>query len=204
MKLSETSAFDENLYCNLDIDRLVVYVLFYLEGNSIQLTLENIIVGAFRLFPCKFSLFGFPEYPDSARVEKSLWRSRGKERQWIGGKTRQGYSLNRRSYMIAEHVMKDLEIKSGIKRSSRGNKRLRRWEKIIMEIEKSSAYKKYIDDRTDSITESEFCYVLQGTLDSPKEILNENLLTLKTMAKDLDNQEIERFLYILESKFSKF
>jgi len=204
MKLSETSAFDEDLYCNLDIDRLVVYVLFYLEENSIQLTLENIIVGAFRLFPGKFSLFGFPEYPDSARVEKSLWRSRGKERQWIGGKTRQGYSLNRRSYMIAEHVMKDLKIKNGIKRSSRGNKHLRRWEKIIMEIEKSSAYKKYIDDRTDLITESEFCYVLQGTLDSPKEILNENLLTLKTMAKDLDNQEIERFLYILESKFSKF
>lgn len=204
MKLNEISAFDEDLYRNLDIDRLVVYVLFYLEENNIQLTIENIIIGAFKLFPNKFSLFGFPEYPDSARVEKSLWRSRGKERQWIGGRTRQGYSLNRRSYMIAERVSQDLQIESGIENSSKENKRLRRWEKIIKEIEKSTAYKKYMDDCTDSITESEFCYVLQGTLDSPKEILNENLITLKTMARDLKNEEIEKFLCKLECKFSKF
>lgn len=204
MNLNEIDALPEETYHNLDIDRLIVYAMVYLEKKDIQLTLENIVVGAYKLFPYKFSLFGFPEYPDCARVEKSLWRSRGKERQWLGGKTRQGYSLTRRSYMIAEEVSKDLSNEKEIQIIVKESTHLRRWEKIVKELEKSSAYEKFKNKRGDSITESEFCYVLQATLDSPKKILNENLVTLKMIAQDLNYQEVGDFLDILEIKFYEF
>jgi len=204
MNIREISPIQKSQYQDIDLDRLIVYTMAFLNKYDIRLTLENIIVGAYKLFPGKFSLSGFPEYPDATRVEKSLWRCKGRNKQWITGKTPHGYSLNRKSY----HIVQDVEnhFSNSLERLdvNKGKARTRRGEIIIREIEKSNAFEKYKNDEIAKISESEFCFLLQTTLDSPKNILNENLSALKLFAEEFNRSDILIFLNKLEKKFEYF
>jgi hypothetical protein len=80
-KVKELKPIDGSSYELMDLDRLVIYTVVELQKLGIELSLENIIVGAFKLFPKRFSIIGYPEFPDATRVEKSLWRCRGKS-EW--------------------------------------------------------------------------------------------------------------------------
>jgi hypothetical protein len=103
-KLLLLEEVEASLYEGIDLDRLVVYAVAKLSGIQQDLSLENIIVASFKLFPKKFSLLGYGEYPDATRVEKSLWRSEGRKRGWVGGMTAHGYSLTEKGRLIASHV----------------------------------------------------------------------------------------------------
>jgi hypothetical protein len=190
--------FDETRYESIDIDRLVMYTAVELERRGIELSLENIIVGAFTLFPKRFSLLGYPQYPDATRVEKSLWRCKGKKK-WIGGKTRHGYQLTDRTRAIARQTAAQLSVPA-LRRRKVGT-RERRKETIVRELMSSPAYLKYAKGSKESVTEADFCYALQGTLDSPKEILRENLASLRTVAEELERGDLAAFLDWLQKQF---
>lgn len=49
------------------------------EGRAILLDFDDIVVEAFTMFPDEFTLQKYPEYPDSANVEKSLHGSLKKQ-----------------------------------------------------------------------------------------------------------------------------
>jgi len=194
---------ESNDYGPIDLDRLVIYTIVELERLGIDLSLENIIVGAFKLFPKKFSLSGYPEFPDATRVEKSLWRSRGKNRQWITGKTRYGYAINEKTRSIARQIADELRI-SPLNKERKISPKPRRKDAILKEVEDSSAYSKYAGGNRESISEAELCYLLQGTLDSSRVTLRENLLSLKEFANELERKDILNFLSWLESRFMNF
>jgi hypothetical protein len=80
----------------------------------------------------------------------------------------------------------------------------RRKESIIAEVISSPAFQKYVEGKRQTISEAECCYVLQGTLDSLRETLRENLNSLKIIAEELQRSDINEFLTFLEDKFSKF
>ncbi len=195
---------NEDEYTNIDLDRLVVYAMVHLDEINIPLSIENIIIASFILFPKKFSILGYPQYPDATRVEKALWRSKSKNRQWIGGKTKHGYILNRKSFMIADEVSNILNC-SYIKDEKKFKRnQTRRGEIIIRDIERSSAYAKFISNQKNTITESDLCYLLQGTLNSPKEILKENLELLINLANEVDREDIEKLLFFLKETFEYY
>lgn len=81
------------------------------EEAGVDLSLENIVIAAFRLFPNKFSLLTYPEHPDAIRVDKALRRCNAKDRQWLMGKTSQGFALTQRGRreleLARETVQKD-------------------------------------------------------------------------------------------------
>jgi len=200
--MNRIKAFDPSTYENADLDSLVVYTAVVLEHLGVELSLENIIVGAFKLFPKRFSLLGYPEFPDATRVEKSLWRCKGKEKKWIDGKTRHGYLLNDKSEIIAKQTKDQL---SGLAlRKPRNASRMRRKDSLLKEIIDSPAYSKYISGEGESISQSEFCYLLQGTLDSSRETLKENLVSLKRLTEELQQGDILEFLNWLEQRFKNF
>ncbi|MEW6355182.1 MAG: hypothetical protein AB1696_02560 [Planctomycetota bacterium] len=201
-KLKALEEFDSSCYEAIDLDRLVIYTAVELEKVGVTLFLENIVVAAFRLFPKKFSLPGYPEYPDSARVEKSLWRSRGKRRRWIGGKTPHGYLITDVTKLVAAQTAEELSGVSAPKPTIAS--RLRRREAILREVTNSPAYQKYVDGRVEMISRSDFCYLLQGTLDSSKDTLRDNLLSLKEFARELGRMDLLKFLDGLEDRFKDF
>jgi hypothetical protein len=172
-----------------------------LEQLGINLSFENIIVGAFKLFPDKFSLSGWSEYPDATRMEKCLWRS-GKKRQWIAGKKRLGYLVTERTRAIAKQTKAQLSGPASGKHKPLADQR--RKTSILREVETASAYLKYTNGKGETISEAEFCYLLQGTLDSSKQTLKENLASLKMFAGELEREDVLKFLDWLEQHFNEF
>ncbi len=201
-KLEELKSFTESKYKNIDLDHLVMYSINELERIKGNLSYENIVVAAYKIFPKKFSLPGFPEYPDSNRVEQCLWRCAGKTRQWLGGKTRQGFSITSKSRIIFNEAVDLLEGRKPTK--TRALSQTRRKEAILVETKNSYAYKKYIEGNSNLITEADFCFLLQGTLDSEKETLERNLGLLKMFADDLEGEEMLKFLDYIEKRFKSF
>ena len=202
-KVENLKTFDEGKYENLDLDRLIMYVMGQLDKLGADLSFENAVVAAFKLFPKKFSLLGFPSYPDSLRVYTCLWRcSTDKNKQWLGGKIRQGFILTDRS---RKFIKETENLLSGISpKEKKASSQTRRKELLLAEIEKSSAYIKYLNGQGNLITEADLCFLLQGTLDSSREILRENFYTLKRYAEELENKDVLKLLSSLEERFKNF
>lgn len=201
-KLEELKPFIESKYKNIDLDHLMMYVIKELERIKVNLSYENAAVAAFRIFPKKFSLPGFPEYPDSNRVDQCLWRCSGKTRQWLSGKARQGFAITPKSRLIFKESEDLLEGRKPTK--TKAHSQTRRKETILAETIESSAYKKFLEGNGNLITEGELCFLLQGTLDSEKDTLKKNLDLLEIFADELERKEITTFLEWIESHFKGF
>jgi hypothetical protein len=153
--------YSPTAYAALDIDRLVVFAAVELQRLGIPLSLENLIVASYKLFPEKFSLDGYSEYPDATRIEKSLWRCRG-EKKWLEGKTRHGYMVSDRSELIAGQVQNTLgRIVVGPHRQA---SRLRRHESILRDAKSSVAYTKYEEGSAETISRGVTCCRERWTL----------------------------------------
>jgi hypothetical protein len=201
-KIEKLKEIKEDKYKNVDLDHLMMYVMGQLEQIGADLSYENAVVAAFKIFPRKFSLPGYPEHPDSNRVEQCLWRCAGKTRQWLSGKARQGFIITNRSRLFIKEAE---DLLSGILyKKTKATSQTRRKESILAEVIASSAYKKYLKGEGDFITEAEFCFLLQGTLDSSKETLKKNFNSLKIFADELVRKDVVEFLDWLEERFKKF
>lgn len=202
-KIEKLTPFDETKYENIDLDHLIMYVMGQLEKIGVDLSFENAVVASFKLFPKKFSLLGFLSYPDSLRVYTCLWRcSTDKKKQWLGGKIRQGFSITERSRIFireTENLLAGLSPKKTLATSQ-----TRRKESLLAEVISSSAYLKYTKGEGESITEAEFCFLLQGTLDSSRESLKENFVSLRMFADELKRKDVMEFLNWLETRFKNF
>ena len=194
--------FEKSLYESVDLDRLVIYAVAKLANMDLELSLENIIVATFKLFPKKFSLVGYTQFPDATRVEKCMWRCKGKKRGWVSGSTPHGYLLTDKGRLIADHASNLLSSPLGGK--SKSMSQTRRKESIVTEVISSPAFQKYLEGKGQAISEAECCYVLQGTLDSLRETLRENLDSLKIIAEELQRNDVTEFLTFLEARFSRF
>ena len=200
--LEELKPFPPHLYEGTNLNWLVLYAVGMLEERRIDLSFEHVVVAAFRLFPKKFSLLGYPKHPDAKRVHDALWRCAYKNRQWLLGKTSQGFAFTERG-------RKELEMaKQALKRGSLPQKKTfsqtRRFEKLLAEVRAAPAYAKYSQATPDKVSEAECCHVLQGTLDSDRRVLADNLTKLKGMATELDQKDIVVFMDWLESRFARF
>lgn len=201
-KIKKLNPIDEEKYKNVDLDHLVMYAMGQLSKIGADLSFENAVVAAFILFPKKFSLSSYSEFPDSDRVMNCLNRCILKNRKWLGGKSRQGYIITERSRRV---ILKAEELLYGWKtKKVKATSQTRRKESILVEVQLSHAYKKYDQGQNDTITEADLCFLLQGTLDSSKETLKENLKSLKNFAEELSRKDILDFLNWLEEHFKKF
>lgn len=200
-KILKLATIKEEKYINVDLDHLMIYAMGELSKLKVDMSFENGVVAAFKLFPKKFALVGYPEYPDSDRVMNCLNRC-VKPKHWLNGRPRQGFILNERSnkYIIeTEHLLNGFT-----QEKSKAFSKTRRKELIIAELMKSPAYTKYLDGHGNRITESEMCNLLQGTLDSDKQILRDNLTSLKLFSEELERGEVNKFLDWLGEQFRSF
>lgn len=201
-KIEKLKPLNVAKYQNVDLNHLVMYAVGQLETIAADLSFENVVAASFKLFPKKFSLLGFPSYPDAKRVHDCLFRCTFKANQWLGGKTRQGFVITDRSKAFikeAEDLLYGLRAKK-----TRVTSKTRRKEFLLEEVLSSPAYLKYANGQGDSITEGDFCFLLQGTLDSSRETLSKNLAVLKSFAGELQQGDILKFLDWLEDRFKDF
>ena len=199
-KVNSLGAIQSSLYVNIDLDHLVMYAVGELENLGVDLSFENISVACFKLFPSKFTLLGYPIYPDVKRTHDCLFRCTYKTKQWLGGKTAQGFIITERSRIFIQEA-KDL-LKGKTTQRVKADSKTRRKEAIISSVTQSIAYLKFQDENRENISNAEICFMLQCTLDSAPETLSRNLKSLKLFTAELENKNLYDFLCWVEKQFN--
>lgn len=195
-------------YENLDLDRLVIYVLFVLEKKKVPLYFDFICVGLFKLFPYKFSLATFTQYPDAYRINNAIRRTTGalsdqNKKRWATGTPEHGFYLTDTGREIAKQVERLLEnpkLQHSYQKPSIKRSRGRSPADDMQEVRSSEAFRKWSMD--EDVNNHEFFAFLKAAPYTPKELLAEHIKRLKTSATTIKDKEITEFLLWLEKKFS--
>ena len=195
-------------YENIDLDRLVIYTLFSLEEKKVPLYFDFICIGLFKLFPHKFSLATFKQYPDAYRINNAIRRTTGalsdqNKKRWANGSPEHGFYLTDIGKEIAKQVKRLLENpnlqkirqKLGVTKS-RGRSPV----EDMQEIRVSEAFKKWFTN--EEVNNHEFFAFLKAAPYTPKQLLVEHLKRLKVSATTTKDKEVLEFLSWLEKKFN--
>ena len=201
--LNGLEAFPIGKYKKMDLDRLAVYTLSILQEDDIPLYFDYIVVALFRLFPQKFSLVNFDEYPDSDRVEKVLLHLKPRDRNWATGTVKMGYVLTETGREVAKQTkefLKHPEMQKGPKISH--ILRTASPENEIEEVRQSELYKKWTGESKNKIGEYDIWAFLHAVPYTPKALLRKYLRELKQSAEEINDGEVINFLKWLEKEYA--
>jgi hypothetical protein len=95
-------------YEDVSLTALTMYSLYWLHEWELRRTIEAVAVLNWRLFPNKFAMVGWPQYPDAFRTNRSLLQGQPKYRNWLTGTASKGFSLNDRGIQIAVDLINRL------------------------------------------------------------------------------------------------
>ncbi len=203
-KRTEIQAFkpiEFEKYVNIGLDHLLMYVVSSLEAIGADLSYENITMGAFRLFPKKFGLTSYPDFPDGKRAHDSIFHCFYKSKGWLTGKTSHGYSISPKG----RQAIKEAEFRiKGRSSSRKAPSKTRRKEALIEDLKNSIAFNKASKGEISEITESEFCNMLQVTLDAPPAIRNANFDALLIYSDEIGDIEANKILAAIEAQFKNY
>lgn len=210
--LTELKPYNAAQYEEIDLTGLTAFVLHFLQTNHVPTTFENVTVALFRLFPNKFALIGFTQYPDATRVNRSLLQLRPKYRNWATGKVVTGFSLTESGLKKVEEVRRSLEGTSSVKASSRNlkmhqardepGKRTMNLEKEIQNIESSPIFAKWRDGNLLQATTLEFLTMLEAYSYTPPKALRGRMSYLNEIASQFGRADISEFLKDVRERFS--
>ena len=190
-----------NSYSSIGLDHLIVFTVDKLSAMNVDLSFENITAAAYKMFPGKFSMSGYPEYPDGKRVHDAIFHCTYKTKRWILGKKKHGYLLSEKGRIAVQETEKMLDGEVTTSRKGQTRSQTRTKEALFVEIRATAAFKKFSAGVIDTISDAEFCYMLQGTLDTSCEALNRNMDTLLVYANDLNDSEMKSVLSALQKHF---
>ena len=103
-QLLDLASKPQAAYESVPLTSLVAYCMYWLKRWDIRQSIEAIAVCAWRLFPLKFAMIGFPDFPDAFRVNRSLLQGQPKYRNFLTGSAKDGFSLNARGVELAEQL----------------------------------------------------------------------------------------------------
>lgn len=195
-------------YAKIPLNDLLVYSMYSLHRQGSAIAAEDIISACFVLFPKRFSLKKYPQWPDSGIVSRR-W-SDCKRRGYLRGNALDGFQLTARGIKRAEKIQKSLgrvKIKPVSKPKPPSLPALTvhpelkaRAKKYIRSIESSDAYRHY--KRRAPLNEYDFRSLLLCTMESPPATLARNLEQFKEYTRIQDRMDLLSFLESSETKFS--
>ncbi len=189
-------------YQDMSYDDLVTYAVYRLVNSHKEATFENIVAEAFTLFPSKFGLRGYPQWPDSAVVNKSWLRCRT-DKQYMVGSVKEGFQLTPRGYRVAEQVEQSLHGNGGQVPSHKTKSETRtRAGRLLRAIEASPLFKYYQEShKLGQVIEEDLADLLLLLPDSPTHRFKSNLEQFKDAARLYDRQDVLAFLAALALRF---
>jgi len=195
--------FDYIKYKDIGLDQLIVYSIYRILRNNEECTFERLVFEAFTLFPEKFKLKRYPQWPNSALINKAWLRCRS-DRGWITGSVKKGFELTHSGEIIAKKIDNLLKKGHSLVRKSDDVKARERYEAIILYVKLSNAYKEYLKNNILKISDAELISFLGGTLETPKRILRQNLNLYIEASKAYKEESIMAFLIECKEKLKSF
>lgn len=208
LNFGEIKPFPEESYLRINSrltqDQMIVFTIDLLTEEKLDATFEEIVVASWKLFPSSFSLIGFPEYPDSAKVNRALLHCRPKYRGYVEGEVKKGFRLNQCGADVADNVKKALRESSGIvgtlnRRRSTG---VTKSDLFMREVEQSQSYKAFIEGNYSEIDILDIAKILH-TEPSLTPELRSNFSKLRKFSEDLNRKDINEFLSYLSSNIKE-
>ena len=190
MQLIKKNSFWDNLqhykpeqYVAESLDPLVIVALFKLYESQKSTSMESIAVTAFKLFPDKFSMTQFPEYPDYMRVFTAV---RMHLKKYVEGNMKRNYFiLNGKGRIFAEEVLERIESGTGSSLKPKAEFKRKKNTKLILAVTKTTGFKKFEDKNLDKINRFDVCETLHCTTEASDEHLRSNLAILQQMANQI-------------------
>jgi hypothetical protein len=194
-------ALDEKVLSHVDNDRLILYVVSALVEQGFEPTFDKIVVAAFKIFPSRFSLIGFSQYPDAKRVHDCLWHCTYKTKRWLSGNAKSGFGLTEKGeYMLNETRSR---LTGEVESSKEFDTKARRKEVYFVELlKKTSAFRKFTEGNGYLISSVEVRELLRVGNETSKEILRKNLLRYLEYAQKLEARDAEEFLKFVQTRWS--
>lgn len=197
--------YPEELYADIALAALAAFAVSRLGDLHIPNTFENLVVTLFKLFPSKFSLVGFKQYPDAASVGRTLLQLGPKYRNWARGSVQKGFVLTDAGNAKAVDVAK---ILSGIitvepKRAKQQNSRPRTMDlsKDIRAIEESLLYRQWKSGSIPHTNSLELFDLLGAYAYTPSRVLKGRMKMLETIATEFERPDILEFLSAIRKEF---
>lgn len=210
LNIADLKPYPLDLYDRVDLNRLTVFTISLLNSLDIPTSLENIAVANFRMFPRRFGLVGFPEYPDVNRVNRALLQLRPKYRNWAMGNAKLGWQLT----VAGEEEAKALTARLGdnsraglnvspseIKAEPSGsNKRTVHAEDVANRVRASTLFAKARAGWKDVDT-LEVYDVLEAYTHTPADALRHRLKRMRNAVQSVGDKEVMAFLDELAQRF---
>ncbi|MHA1961644.1 MAG: hypothetical protein ACW99U_15585 [Candidatus Thorarchaeota archaeon] len=184
------------------IDQFLIYCAWKILQEGDDCTFERLTVECFARFPEKFSLQGYPEYPDSARVNKSWLRCRT-DRGWLLGNVKTSFNLSPSGEAVAVSVERSLGL-GDVKEARRPASRVRtRDDALLRFVRNRPLYGSYLESPKDfAPTDNDIRVLTSSTLDTPRRVVKQNLMQLVDVAKKASEKDLEGFLLACLKSFS--
>lgn len=205
-EILKLSPLESKSYESINLDGLVAYAVSLLENKKIPLYFDFIAVALFKLFPKKFSIANFDQYPDTYRINNAIRRLAGSLRDsgrvtWLTGSVEHGFSITDTGREIAKQVGEMLKNPEWQKVSiPRTRSRGRSPSDDVREVAESDAFRKWRTDQP--VNSHEFFAFLRATPYTPKHLLLEHLKHLVDSATTAEDKEVSEFLAWLEDRFN--
>ena len=188
-------------YMTIDKDRLVLFAVNYLESNRIEPTFDKIVAATFRFFPKKFSLIGFPEYPDGRTIYYCVYNHCTLDKKWLLGNVQSAFKVTERGKYFLDETRKMLEGKIVSTRTHQTNPR-RKETTFISLLKKTNAYKKYLQNEKDLIEKSELLEALRVPSNS-KGLIQIHLTKYMEYAQRINESSVIEFLEFARNKIGR-
>lgn len=196
-KTKKLPLYSEEIYINVPKNHLIVFGIHSVVTQKEECTSERLIKECFTLFPKKFGMTRYSQWPDTLRFDRDLRKLR--EQGLITGNPKISFSLTKFGEKLAKET--GAILKTGARRKieyKTGRGTDINW---INYLKKSEQFQRFLKDKKRfSITEMEFRNLLRCTLESPIRILKQNLLYSKNLAKEFKEKKLVKFLEVCSQK----
>ena len=195
--VKDLKPFKEKQYKNITQDQLAIFTMYFLEQQGIPLYFEYIGVALFKLFPQKFSLVTFKEYPDLYRISNLLrLHLRPSDRNYAVGNIKTNFSITPLGKEVAKETEKKLNnpnLQSKVLAEKDINKRVKSIQGDISEILSSDLFKKWQIDK-ENISEFDILSFLGVMSFTKADVVKKRILRLKDICKNTRNTEASMFI----------
>lgn len=214
--LLHLSPFAAERYEDLSLATLTSYSVYWLEQWGLSTTLENLAVLNFKLFPTKFAMVGWPEFPDVNRTNRSVLQMRPKYRNFATSITNKGVFLNGRGVAEAQSLISRLGTPSLCDGSAlplempiarvRGSGRPTtvHAEDLVAKVKRSRLFQTYKAGQWSEAEPIDLINFLEVYDHTPSEEKRRRLKSFQTAANEMKDAEISKFLETVSSTFKLY
>ncbi len=196
-------------YEGLDLAGMAVYAIHKLQILAIPVTFENLVVSLFRLFPTKFCLEGYNQYPDAARVGRTLLQLGPKYRNWARGSVQKGFTLTQSGTAKVEKMSSLLMSgePSLIQLKRQQRPRTMDINKELLPLEKSILFQEWKNENLNKVESTK--QAVEAIIDmlgayayTPPKALRGRIQRLQQLAIQAGRDDLVNFLIAVKHEFS--